>query len=31
MERNVCLFIDDLFSKGGCDPNAELIVVEYNT
>ena len=31
MERNVCLLIDDLFSKGGCDANANLIVVEYDT
>ena len=31
MERNVCLLIEDLFSKGGCDYNANLIVVEFGT
>ena len=31
MERNVCLLIEDLFSKGGCDSNADLIVVEFGT
>ena len=31
MDRNVCLLIEDLFSKGGCDANADLIVVEYDT
>ena len=31
MERNVCLLIDDLFLKGSCDANADLIVVEFGT
>ena len=31
MERNVCLLIEDLFSKGCCDVNADLIVVEFGT
>ena len=31
MNRNVCLLIEDLFLKGGCDFNANLIVVEYDT
>ena len=31
MERNVCLLLDDLFLKGGCDSNCSLIVCEYDT
>ena len=31
MEKNVCLLLNDLFLKRGCDANCDLIVCEYDT
>ena len=31
MEKNVCLFVENLFLNGDCDADADLSVFEYDT